>query len=139
MWYDLYRYAIPQLSSLTFRNWLKNIFKQVHFQILNKFLYTLFLRDRVVEELETKGYSVIPNVLSENECEKYKSIYKAWLDRFEHERPYWARSLMKQYRLSHCKPTWNIRLAAKPVFASIWKTDNFLTSMDGISIGEPPN
>ncbi|XP_063409879.1 uncharacterized protein LOC134693101 [Mytilus trossulus] len=95
-------------------------------------------RERVFEELETKGYSVIPNVLSENKCEQYISIYKAWLDRFGDERPYWNKSLMKQYRLSHCEPTWNIRLAAKPVFASIWKTDKLLTSMDGISIGEPP-
>ncbi|CAC5425690.1 unnamed protein product [Mytilus coruscus] len=95
-------------------------------------------RVRVIEELETQGYSVIPNVLSDKECEKYISIYKAWVHRFGDERPYWDKSLMQQYRLSHCEPTWNVRLAAKHVFASIWKTDKLLTSMDGIAIGEPP-
>ncbi|XP_063409876.1 uncharacterized protein LOC134693099 [Mytilus trossulus] len=95
-------------------------------------------RARVVRELETKGYSVIRNVLTDKECEKFISIYKAWVERFGDERPYWDKSLMQQYRLSHCEPTWNVRLAAKSVFASIWKTDKLLTSMDGIAIGEPP-
>lgn len=101
-------------------------------------LILIICRARVVRELETKGYSVIRNVLTDKECEKFISIYKAWVERFGDERPYWDKSLMQQYRLSHCEPTWNVRLAAKSVFASIWKTDKLLTSMDGIAIGEPP-
>ena len=95
-------------------------------------------REKVIKELETKGYSVIPNVLATDKCHQYIRVYKEWVEKFGDDRPYWDKSLMQQYRLSHCEPTWNVRLQTKSVFASLWKTEKLLTSMDGKAIGEPP-
>lgn len=73
------------------------------------------------------------------ECDKYIRQYRTWLSRYGEENyPFWNKSIIQQYRVGHSEPTWKTRLWTKPVFASIWKTDKLLSSMDGIAIGEPP-
>ncbi|CAC5421819.1 unnamed protein product [Mytilus coruscus] len=93
---------------------------------------------RVVSELESKGYSIVTDILTPEECNQYITQYKEWLSRFGDERPYREESLTHQFRVAHAEPTWNVRLRSKPVFASIWQTENLLSSMDGVAMEEPP-
>lgn len=98
-----------------------------------------FCREALRKELADKGYVVIPDVVPLDECDKYITQYKQWLDRFgTDERPGWARSLIHHYRITHYAPSWKTRLWAKPVFAAVWNTDKLLSSYDGVAIGEPP-
>ncbi|XP_063397666.1 uncharacterized protein LOC134681974 [Mytilus trossulus] len=95
-------------------------------------------RTRVLSELESQGYSIVTDVLTHEECNQYINQYKEWLSRFGDERPYQEESLTHQFRVAHADPTWNVRLKSKPVFESIWQTENLLSSMDGVAIAEPP-
>ncbi|KAJ8310364.1 hypothetical protein KUTeg_012229 [Tegillarca granosa] len=91
------------------------------------------------QQLEQNGYVVVPDVVPVQKCDEYIGQYKNWLSLFgpDHN-PSWTKSIIQHYRVAHCEPTWKTRLWAKPVFASIWKTNKLLSSMDGIAIGEPP-
>ncbi|KAK3106103.1 hypothetical protein FSP39_012787 [Pinctada imbricata] len=93
---------------------------------------------KVKNDLENKGYTVVPDVLDPADCDKYIADYKSWVDKFTDDPPHWRRSLIQQYRVAHCDPTWRVRLAAKSVFERIWNTRKLFCSMDGIAIGEPP-
>jgi hypothetical protein len=91
------------------------------------------------DDLESKGYTVVPNVLSVEECDTCILEYKDWLSQFApDEWCYSSESLIQRYNVGHFKPTWTVRLKCKPVFAQIWKTDKLLTSFDAIAIGRPP-
>lgn len=95
--------------------------------------------ERIKNELETQGYSVVPGVIPLEECDKYTQEFRAWLDRFGEDSPVRKRSgILHQYRTSHSNAAWRLRLHAKPVFESIWGTGKLLTSVDGMSISEPP-
>ncbi|XP_060071338.1 uncharacterized protein LOC132551241 [Ylistrum balloti] len=99
---------------------------------------TVLNRDALSHDLETKGYSVVPNVVTKEECDVYTQQYKDWVAKFGDDAPFSHDSLMHYYRVGHFDATWRVRLKAKPVFASLWKTEKLLSSMDGIAIGIPP-
>lgn len=81
---------------------------------------------------------MIPNVVPVAECDNYIRQYRTWLSRYGENCPHWNKSIIQQYRVGHAEPTWKTRLWTKPIFASIWKTDKLLSSVDGVAIGEPP-
>ncbi|XP_033724544.1 uncharacterized protein LOC117314587 [Pecten maximus] len=95
-------------------------------------------RDALLYDLETKGYSVVPGVVSAEDCDNYTRQYKNWVAKFEDDPPFSWDSVMHFYRVSHFDATWRVRLQTKPVFASMWNTEKLLCSMDGIAIGIPP-
>lgn len=91
------------------------------------------------EDLKTKGYTVVSDVMTVEECDDCIGQYREWLSQFEHgEWPYSSHSLIQRYNSGHMRPTWYARLKSKKVFAQIWKTDKLLTSFDAIAIGRPP-
>ncbi|KAK7482510.1 hypothetical protein BaRGS_00026221 [Batillaria attramentaria] len=97
-------------------------------------------RMAVREDLERDGYCVVPGVVSEAKCDEYIAQYKAWLDTFPANNPVRSRlSLVKDYAIGHCEAAWEVRLAAKPIFASIWDTEKLLCSMDAVAIAPPPS
>lgn len=112
----------------------------------NQPLLTLFIfcrklhipEEKIKNELETQGYSVVPGLIPLEKCDEYTLEFRAWLDRFEEDSPVRRRSILHQYRTSHSNAAWRLRLHAKPVYESIWGTEKLLTSVDGMSIAEPP-
>ena len=98
------------------------------------------LTDENFEDLEKKGYTVVPNVATPAECDEAIRQYQEWLTQFTRTGswPHTFNGIINWYNTGHMVPTWEMRLRAKKVFAQIWKTDKLLTSFDAISIGRPP-
>ena len=70
-----------------------------------------------MKELEEKGYSVVPNILTSEECDAHMKVYRDWLARFpDGAWPENDESLIMTYRIGHLEPTWEVRLSAKKVF-----------------------
>lgn len=90
------------------------------------------------KDLEDKGFTVVPNVLSKEECDNAISEYRGWLTKFGDDFPLSSNSVIWDYNAGHMEVTWRLRLQAKPVFAQIWNTEKLLTSFDAIAIGRPP-
>ncbi|PVD36949.1 hypothetical protein C0Q70_03942 [Pomacea canaliculata] len=90
-----------------------------------------FNRDAIMKELNDKGYSVIPDVLTSEECDVYIGKYRDWLATFgADEAPDQLDSIIRSYRVGHLEQTWEVRLKAKSVFQTIWQTDKLLSSVD---------
>ena len=102
--------------------------------------YFNFSYDTAVNDLNEKGWRVIPEVLTLSQCDQYISEYKAWLRKFDRTGtvPDNVGSLIHKYKLSHKDTTWKVRLDVKHVFSKIWGTEKLLTSYDGLAIGYPP-
>ncbi|XP_025080234.1 LOW QUALITY PROTEIN: uncharacterized protein LOC112555880 [Pomacea canaliculata] len=92
------------------------------------------------KDLEEKGYTVVKNVLTEEECQTYINQYKEWLaDNFPSSTfPHVAHSLVQRYQVGHLEPSWRVRLRARDIFAQIWETKRLLSSVDAVAIGRPP-
>lgn len=95
------------------------------------------LTDSNFKDLDQLGYTVVPGVVTPQDCDKYIGQYYKWVTGF----PKWPNSrkgIIHGYHSGHLDPTWCIRLKAKGVFAQIWKTDKLMTSFDSVAIGRPP-
>ncbi|XP_076451336.1 uncharacterized protein LOC143287275 [Babylonia areolata] len=92
------------------------------------------------QELADKGYTVIPDVLSQTECQGYIRQYQQWLSTnfSQGEFPLSAHSLVQRYAIGHLEPSWRVRLKSRDVFAQLWGTDRLLSSVDAVAIGRPP-
>ncbi|KAK7093937.1 uncharacterized protein [Littorina saxatilis] len=96
-------------------------------------------RNALKTALKRDGYCVIPNVISAEDCDKYVTQYKAWLESFSTTNPIHSLlSLVKDYAVGHSEAAWAVRLAAKPVFAAVWDTEKLLSSIDAVAIAPPP-
>ena len=97
------------------------------------------LTEEHFEDLDKKGYTVVHEVVSPEECDEVISQYQKWLAQFK--RGTWPSSyngIINEYNTGHMTPTWEIRLKTKKVFAQLWETEKLLTSFDAIAIGRPP-
>ncbi|KAK3760721.1 hypothetical protein RRG08_009357 [Elysia crispata] len=91
------------------------------------------------EELETKGVTIVENVISQEDCDRHQQFFRDWLKNFpEGQWPETTNSLIQGYGAGHLQPAWEVRLAVRSVFAQVWGTNKLLSSMDFISIGRPP-
>ncbi|XP_045162635.2 uncharacterized protein LOC123527316 [Mercenaria mercenaria] len=90
------------------------------------------------KDLEVKGFTVVPNVLTAEECDIAIADYRTWLSGFGENFPNTYNSIIWGYNVGHMDVTWRLRLKVKPVFSQIWKTDKLLTSFDAVAIGRPP-
>ncbi|XP_045210095.2 uncharacterized protein LOC123561651 [Mercenaria mercenaria] len=93
---------------------------------------------RNIKELEEKGYTVVPGVISQDECDTYIEQYHKWLTIFDGKWPKSEFGLIRGYNTGHLETTWRIRFKAKSVFSQLWKTEKLMTSFDSIAIGRPP-
>ncbi|XP_067659595.1 uncharacterized protein [Haliotis asinina] len=96
------------------------------------------ITDRHREELRAKGYTVVENILTNEESDKYREMYCDWLATFNGTWPHSSKSLIQRYKVGQMEPTWAVRLKAKKVFEEIWGTEKLLSSIDAIAIGRPP-
>lgn len=110
--------------------------------------------ENVNETLEKYGVAVIPNIITDDECEQYKlsiwnsihSIYNpfsfddqtSW-NSFYNLMPLHS-MLIQYYSIGHIQGVWDIRSHVNlgNVFSKIHGTNDLLTSFDGISIALPP-
>ncbi|KAL8569721.1 hypothetical protein ACOMHN_007244 [Nucella lapillus] len=92
------------------------------------------------QELQDKGYTVIPDVLTDQECQQYIRQYQDWLSAnfADGEFPLASHSLIQRYAVGHLEPSWRVRLKARDVFAQVWGTERLLSSVDAVAIGRPP-
>lgn len=113
---------------------LRALFKVSLIQLSN-------FRERVLAELENQGFSVVEDVLSPEECQRYSNEFKSWVSQYkDHDRTYQSfESLIQSYRIGHFNASWAVRLKAKPVFAEIWGTEKLLSSVDGVAVSPPPD
>ncbi|XP_005107980.2 uncharacterized protein LOC101855975 [Aplysia californica] len=96
------------------------------------------LRKSILKDLDERGFCVVPGVIEEADCDQILAKYKAWLSHFgEEDFPKNRRTVIHGYGACQMEPTWEIRLKAKPVFASVWGTEKLLSSMDGIGLQRP--
>ncbi|XP_052081609.1 uncharacterized protein LOC127719500 [Mytilus californianus] len=99
----------------------------------------MYVKERHRQELQNQGYTVIKNVVTEKQCDKWIDEYKVWLSQFkEDEWPFTAHSLLQRYNTGNFETTWKARLATQKVFSELWHTEKLLTSIDAIAIGRPP-
>ncbi|KAL8613150.1 hypothetical protein ACOMHN_042959 [Nucella lapillus] len=95
-------------------------------------------REKIMAELDEKGYCVVPNVLTTEECDKHIASYKQWHDQFKGDWPFQRHSIIQSYRIGHFAATWETRLSAKKVFETLWQTKKLLCSFDAVAISPPP-
>ncbi|XP_045210096.2 uncharacterized protein LOC123561653 [Mercenaria mercenaria] len=91
-----------------------------------------------IRELDEYGYTVVPGVISPEECDKYIEQYNQWLTMFNGKWPNSNKGIIRGYNTGHLETTWNIRFKVKAVFSQLWKTEKLMTSFDSVAIGRPP-
>lgn len=90
-----------------------------------------------MNELNEKGYTVVPNVLSNTEVDEAIALFKAWQKTIPNHdtihRKCDPHGIYKHHEAGHQEHAWFIRTRPKikEVFAAIWKTDDLVVSFDG--------
>ena len=105
-----------------------------------------------IKHLEEFGYCVIPNILSNDECNIYISQLWDWLEGLnsgiDRNKPdtwtdeFWPPNIYgitSQFNISHQQFVWDIRSNKNviDVFSNIWETRELLVSFDAINIMRP--
>jgi hypothetical protein len=101
--------------------------------------------------LKEHGYAVVPNVISQDKIDSYKTRFWEWMSSFgtnlnedpaTWESKNWPpsiRGLLQHYGIGHAKFVWDLRCEAAvlEVFSKIWKDSNLLVSFDGACLSKP--
>ena len=102
--------------------------------------------------LKEHGYAVVPNVISQEKVESYKTRFWQWMGSFgtklsedpsTWESKNWPpsiRGLLQHYRIGHSKFVWDLRCepAVLDVFSTIWGEErDLLVSFDGACLAKP--
>ncbi len=91
----------------------------------------------IIQELQTKGYCVIPNVLSNREVGDAKDLFYKWQKTIpNHDKIHNQidpHGIYKFHNVGHQEHAWAIRTNPKviDVFKKIWNTDKLVVSFDG--------
>ena len=97
------------------------------------------LTDQHYDDLFEKGYTVVADVVTSEECDAAIRQYHEWLSQFKDGAwPDNFSGILDEGNPGHLPPTWEMRLQTKKIFAQLWKTEKLLTSFDAICIGRPP-
>ena len=88
----------------------------------------------MISELETKGYCIVENVLSEEDIEYCKKEFRSWQNTIlEKDHSISAHGIYKFHQVGHTKFAWYIRTrpTVQDVFKKLWSTDDLIVSFDG--------
>ncbi|KAH9496514.1 hypothetical protein Btru_043246 [Bulinus truncatus] len=96
----------------------------------------LTVRNR--DELEVKGYTVVENAVPDHA--RLREAFFEWMKgNFDAGvAPYSTHSIVRHYGVGYLEPAWEVRLQVKKYFAQLWGTEQLLTSVDAVAIGQPP-
>lgn len=94
--------------------------------------------DRALRELDEDGVTVIPDVMTPDECNEQIKLIHQWLNKFHPRWPDNFSSIIKKYNIGFCETLWAGRFKAKETFAEIYGTEKLLTSFDGMAVATPP-
>ena len=89
------------------------------------------------EEIEEKGYCVVPNVLTDEEHENAYNLFHSWKNTIDnHDYIHNAvdpHGIYKHHQVGHTEHAWFIRTrpAIQNVFKDLWQTDELIVSFDG--------
>ena len=95
------------------------------------------MESSIKQELEEKGYVVIPNVLTKEEIDEYTLEFDKWLKSIQHleyvHNIIDYHGIFKYYQIGHQRFAWLIRTNPKiiNIFKSLWDTDELVVSFDG--------
>lgn len=91
----------------------------------------------VHQQIEEHGYCVVPNVLSDQECESAYHMFHDWKNEI-HDHDYVHNSvdphgIYKYHQAGHTRHAWYIRTrpSVQAVFKELWRTDDLIVSFDG--------
>ena len=93
--------------------------------------------DYYINEIYEKGYTIIPNVLNNDEIIEYIHEFNEWMDSFENSDELHNiihhHGIFKYFDVGHQRFAWLIRTNPKVqnIFKRIWKTNELVTSFDG--------
>ena len=91
----------------------------------------------IIQELQTKGYCVIPDVLSSQEVDNAKQLFYKWQSTIPNHNKIHntidPHGIYKFHNVGHQEHAWTIRTNPKvvDVFKKIWNTDKLVVSFDG--------
>jgi len=109
--------------------------------------------DNILFSLDKYGYAVVPNILTEQECNNNIELIWQWLENLgtgikKNNPKTWKgfnwptniHGIIQHHKIGHTDFAWNVRTHSNvhKVFSKIWKTDKLLVSYDGVCIMKPP-
>jgi len=90
-----------------------------------------------LQDLETTGFTVVPNVLSGEEVAEALRLFRQWINDNPQVAEFHERSsphgIIKHFQVGQQAHAWFVRTrpAVKKVFAAIWQTEDLIVSFDG--------
>lgn len=91
----------------------------------------------VRQELEDFGYSIVHNVLTQEECKNAYNMFHEWKNTiYDHDYIHNSvdpHGIYKYHQVGHTKHAWYIRTrpAVQAVFKELWRTNELVVSFDG--------
>tara|TARA_Y100000816_G_scaffold249376_1_gene198920 strand:- start:102 stop:986 length:885 start_codon:yes stop_codon:yes gene_type:complete len=98
------------------------------------------LTDDNIEELKSKGYTVVKNIINDIEIQEYEKEFNNWLnsnpDIYKLHDVIEGYGIFKFYNVGHQRFAWLLRTNQKiqEVFKKIWNCDELVTSFDGCGL-----
>ena len=89
------------------------------------------------QELATKGYAIVPNVISTEQVEIAKKLFREWQATIPDHDNVHAKvdphGIYKYHHAGHTKHAWYLRTlpAVQAVYKKLWDCDKLITSFDG--------
>ena len=109
--------------------------------------------DTILSFLDKYGYAIIPNILTEQECDDNIKLIWKWLENLgtdikQNDPSTWKgmkwpsniHGIIQHHRIGHTDFAWNVRSHKNvyKAFSKIWNTNKLLVSYDGACIMKPP-
>ena len=91
----------------------------------------------IKSELDTKGYVIVPNILSQEEIDEYKLLHERWRSSIpNHDKIHNSidpHGIYKFHEVGHQRFAWLIRTNPKvqTIFKYLWNCDKLISSFDG--------
>ena len=91
----------------------------------------------IKQQLQTKGYCIVPDVLSNDEVLYCKNLFKDWQKTIpnhdEIHKSINPHGIYKYHRAGHTRHAWYIRTrkSVQDIFKGLWETDDLIVSFDG--------
>tara|TARA_Y100000590_G_scaffold470610_1_gene666923 strand:- start:12870 stop:13739 length:870 start_codon:yes stop_codon:yes gene_type:complete len=95
------------------------------------------LHEQIKEQLESKGFCIIPNILTEEEICTAKQMFKEWQSTIANHDEMHSKisphGIYKYHEVGHQRHAWYLRTRpqVQDVFKYLWETEDLIVSYDG--------